>query len=85
MPDKEFALLGLLTSIGELSGRDLAKAYEAEIGSKIAYGTLYVTLERMREWKWVTSREDKDEFGRFTVYKITTSGKNEWFNSIKSS
>src|SRR5687768_2159496 len=71
---KEFELLALLTA-GELSGRDLAKAYKEETGKAIAYGTLYVTLDRLREWKWVTSREEKDEFGRLTIYKITSGGR----------
>lgn len=71
---KQFELLALLVP-GELSGGDLAKAYEKARGRKIAYGTLYVTLDRMRELKWITSREDTNEVGRLTIYNITAGGR----------
>jgi DNA-binding PadR family transcriptional regulator len=71
---KEFELLALLAH-GELSGRNLAKLYEKETGGKISYGTLYVTLGRMEDQKWVTSKEETDEVGKLTVYKITSGGR----------
>jgi DNA-binding PadR family transcriptional regulator len=72
---KEFELLALLCH-GELSGRNLAKLYEKETKSKISYGTLYVTLGRMEEHKWISSREETDNVGKLTLYKITSGGRN---------
>jgi DNA-binding PadR family transcriptional regulator len=71
---KEFELLALLIH-GERSGRELAKAYKKEAARSISYGTLYVTLNRMVENGWVASREETDEVGKLTIYKITSGGR----------
>jgi len=79
---KEFELLALLMH-GEQAGRDLAKLYQREAGRKISYGTLYVTLNRMEDHKWVSSREDTDDVGKFTIYTITSGGRSA-VNSFRS-
>jgi DNA-binding PadR family transcriptional regulator len=68
----EFQLLTLVVT--ERSGREVAKLYEKETKRSISYGTLYTTFRRLREWGWVTVRDDEDEDGRIRWFRITASG-----------
>lgn len=63
-----------LISVTELTGRELAQAYEKETGKSISYGTLYTTMRRLEEEKWVSSREDTDADGRLKYFKLTNGG-----------
>ena len=66
----------LLTSIGgsERSGRDVAIRYKEQFSSEISYGSVYVTLGRMKEKGWIESRDDEDEDGRVRFFKLTGLG-----------
>lgn len=68
----EFQLLTLVVT--ERSGRDVAQLFKKETGRTISYGTLYTTFRRLREWGWVTVRDDGDEDGRVRWFRITASG-----------
>lgn len=71
--ETEFALMSFV-AIKELSGRQIAKAYEAEFGKQISYGTLYTTFNKMVKSKWVSKRDSKDEDGRVRYFKLTADG-----------
>lgn len=64
-----------LIAFRELSGRDLARAYESAVGSTISYGTLYTTLRRMSEKGWVKCRDDEDQDGRIRFFELSTGGR----------
>ncbi|MCC7173410.1 MAG: PadR family transcriptional regulator [Planctomycetes bacterium] len=68
----ELQLLAL--TITERSGREVAKLYEDETRRSMSWGTLYTTLRRMAESKWVTVRDGADEDGRIRYFKITGKG-----------
>ena len=68
----EYQLLALV--VRERSGREVAKAYQAETGKSISYGTLYVVLGRLQEQGWVKVRDDQDVDGRIRYFKITGLG-----------
>lgn len=68
----EFQLLALVVT--ERSGRDVAQLFKKETGRTISYGTLYTTFRRLREWGWVTVRDDEDEDGRVRWFRITAAG-----------
>jgi DNA-binding PadR family transcriptional regulator len=71
----EFRLLAVIPDNDERSGREIARAYEDAMGHGISYGTLYVTLERMRRQGWVTVREVEDSDRRVRYVQLTTHGK----------
>lgn len=72
LSDTEFRLLILVES--ERSGREVAKLFRKEAGRAISYGTLYTTFRRLREWGWVSVREDEDEDGRMRWFRATATG-----------
>ncbi len=69
---KEQELLSLVVT--ELSGREVAKLYERETGTRISYGTLYVTFRRLRDRGWVTTREAEEGDGRVRYFQLTAAG-----------
>lgn len=71
--ETEFKLLAL--TFHERSGRDIAKLYEQSYGAPISMGTLYPTLRRLSLDGLITIRDDQDEDGRVSRYKITADGK----------
>jgi DNA-binding PadR family transcriptional regulator len=71
----ETQLLAILAQHGELSGREVAKIFKQETGKSMSYGTLYTTFRRMKEQKWVTSRDAEDEDGRVRYFEIDMRGK----------
>lgn len=70
---EEFKLLSVL-GLEEISGRELASAYEKRFKRTIPYGTLYTTMRRLREKGLVNSREDSDRDGRLRLFSVTTEG-----------
>lgn len=70
--EKEIQLLSLVVT--ERAGREIARLYEREAGVGINYGTLYVTLQRLRNRGWVNVRDSKDSDGRVRHYRITGLG-----------
>lgn len=71
---KEFVVLGLLISRGELYGLEIVEASKGEIKR----GTVYVTLGRMVEKGFVESREEsrvEPEIGiARRIYRVTGLG-----------
>lgn len=61
--------------VTERSGREVAKAYEAETGVSISYGTLYTTFRRLKESGWVSSSDSSDEDGRIRHFRLTGVGR----------
>ena len=59
----------------ERSGREVAKLYEQETGKSISYGTLYTTLRRLAESRWVKVRDDADKDGRLRYFSIDVDGR----------
>jgi DNA-binding PadR family transcriptional regulator len=70
--DVEFQLLAL--TVTERSGREVAKLFRKATGRAISYGTLYTTFRRLREWGWITVRDDEDGDGRVRWFRITRPG-----------
>lgn len=68
----EYQLLVLVTT--ERTGREVAKAYKQATRRSISYGTLYTTFRRLKEWGWVTVRDDEDADGRVRWFRITGPG-----------
>ena len=66
----------LLTVIGgsEWSGRDVAIRYKDKFSKDISYGSVYVTLGRMKEKGWVDVRDDEDEDGRVRFFRLLGPG-----------
>jgi DNA-binding PadR family transcriptional regulator len=68
----EYQLLTLVVT--ERTGREVAKAFKRATGQMISYGTLYTTFRRLKDWGWVTVRDDEDEDGRVRWFQITVAG-----------
>jgi DNA-binding PadR family transcriptional regulator len=68
--------LGLLVALGphRLSGRDLAKRYKEETCKSISYGTLYTTMSRLQEQRWVEHDDTEDADGRVRFFRLTGDG-----------
>jgi DNA-binding PadR family transcriptional regulator len=58
----------------ELPGRDIAKRLKKESGRAIGYGTLYVTLQRLRDEGWVAYSDTSDVDGRVRIFRVTGAG-----------
>ena len=65
---REVELLRLV--ITERSGREVAKAYEAENGERIPYGTLYTVFAQMEARGWVKIRQSTKGDRRVRLIKI---------------
>lgn len=67
--------MDLLNALGvrEVSGRDLAKRFEAETGRTISYGTLYTTMRRLKDAGWVEARDDENGDRRIRLFKLSGS------------
>ena len=79
--DREYQLLAVLVrnerakgKDAEMNGRQIAKAYEDEIGEKIPYGTVYTLLDAMEVCGWLRSREYLFEGRRTRWYKTNKRG-----------
>ena len=72
---KEMELMAII-AFAEMSGREIAKAYEREAKRSISYGTLYTTLRRLERQNWVRTRDDVDSDGRLKFFRLTNAGKN---------
>lgn len=70
--EREIELLRLV--IRERTGREVAKAYEAESGSTIPYGTVYTLFAQMEERGWVRVRQATKGDLRVRHIKITPGG-----------
>lgn len=70
----------LLTSLGvrEVSGRDLAKRYEADQGTSISYGTLYTAMRRLKESGWVEARDADEPDRRVRYFRLSAYGQKMW-------
>lgn len=75
----------LLQALGakEMSGRDLAKRYEADHAKSMSYGTLYTLMRRLKEGGWVDVREDEDQDGRVRFFKLSGAGKDAMPKAIQ--
>ena len=71
--EKEFQLLCL--AMVEHTGRDLAKAFKAETGRTISYGTLYPTMARLERAKLVATRVEILDYGKVKWFLITATGR----------
>ena len=74
LPSKTEMNLIFALGTNEISGREVAKAYQKETGSAISYGTLYTTLRRLKEAGWVESRDDGEGDARVRFFKISGPG-----------
>ncbi len=64
----EYRVMVLIAS--EKHGRDIAKLYHERYGEAISYGTLYVTLRRLRDNGWVDVRA-----GQPVAAQVTSTAK----------
>ncbi len=71
----ELKVLALVSE--ERSGREVARLYGRQTGSRIPHGTLYSTLRRMRERGWVQMRRDRELDPRIRLFVATAAGTSE--------
>lgn len=69
----EMQLLALV-AVRERAGREVARLYRDESGRSISYGTLYTTFRRLKDSRWVTTRDDQSVDGRVRYFRITAKG-----------
>ena len=68
----ELQILALITT--ERTGRQVAELYRHEAGRRIAHGSLYTSLRRLRARGLVTAREDRAEDCRIRYFLATREG-----------
>lgn len=81
---KEFSILQLLISNGEMFGLEMVEASEGELKR----GTIYVTLQRMGDKGYIESREEPRELPEIGIprrkYSATGLGERVYQTSIKA-
>lgn len=70
----EYRLLAVLRGNKELTGRDVARAYEDDVGDAISRGTLYTCLSRMASKGWLTHRTSNGADRRVRFFALTSAG-----------
>ena len=65
-----------MTALGSqtLSGRELAAKFKEQTGKSISYGSLYVTMSRLRDKGWIEETDSDDEDGRVRHFQVTGEG-----------
>jgi|SRR6185312_10558499 len=69
----EFRILNIIAT-DELAGREIAKRYATEAGSRLSYGTLYTTCRRLKENGLLRVRDSLDSDGRVRFFRATGNG-----------
>ncbi len=81
---KEFSILQLLISNGEMFGLEMVKESEGELKR----GTIYVTLQRMGDKGYIESREEPRELPEIGIprreYSATGLGERVYQTNIKA-
>ena len=81
---KEFLILQMLVSRGEMFGLEMVEASEGELKR----GTIYVTLQRMSDKGYVESREEPREHPEIGIprrqYQATGLGENVYRANLKA-
>ena len=81
---KEFSILQLLISKGEMFGLEMVEASEGELKR----GTIYVTLQRMGDKGYIESREEPRELPEIGIprrkYSATGLGERVYQTNIKA-
>lgn len=70
---QEMKLLRVLVKHGTCTGKNIAILYEIAAQKPIPHGTLYTTLGRMKERKWLQIAEVEAD-RRFREFRITALG-----------
>ncbi len=71
---RQWNLYNLLPWPEYISGRDLAKSYEKNIGKKIYYGPLYIDMRHLVESGFAESRDTEDEDGKKREFRKKADG-----------
>lgn len=81
---KEFSILQLLISNGEMFGLEMVEASEGELKR----GTIYVTLQRMGDKGYIESREEARELPEIGIprrkYQATGLGERVYQTNVKA-
>ena len=69
---RELQLLALI--VRERNGREIAKLFEQETGSRIPYGTVYTVLGDMVDAGWASSKDQSKGDRRGRLFQIRGPG-----------